>query len=27
MEYPELIDELVMLAQERHGRQKRFTQR
>jgi D-alanine-D-alanine ligase len=27
MEYPELIDELVMLAQERYGRQKRFTQR
>jgi D-alanine-D-alanine ligase len=27
MEYPELIDELVMLAKERHGRQKRFTQR
>lgn len=27
VEYPELIDELVMLAQERHGRQKRFTQR
>jgi D-alanine-D-alanine ligase len=27
VEYPELIDELVQLAQERHGRQKRFTQR
>jgi D-alanine-D-alanine ligase len=27
IEYPELIDELVQLAQERHGRQKRFTQR
>lgn len=27
LEYPELIDELVVLAQERHGRQKRFTQR
>jgi D-alanine-D-alanine ligase len=27
MKYPELIDELVQLAQERHGRQKRFTQR
>jgi D-alanine-D-alanine ligase len=26
VEYPELIDELVQLAQERHGRQKRFTQ-
>lgn len=27
VQYPELLDELVQLAQERHGRQKRFTQR
>jgi D-alanine-D-alanine ligase len=27
LDYPALIDELVELAQERHGRQKRFTQR
>jgi D-alanine-D-alanine ligase len=27
LNYPDLIDELVQLAQERHGRQKRFTQR